>query len=107
MDLTSIGKNLRKFRTEKGMMQETLAEKANLSPNYIGMIERGEKIPSLTPLIRLANALDITADMLLCDVLTATYAVKPSVTVERISALPKAEQDRIFAVIDTLIDHAK
>lgn len=48
MDLTSIGKNLRKFRTEKRMMQETLAEKANLSSNYIGMIERGENtIPSL------------------------------------------------------------
>ena len=61
MDLTSIGKNLRKFRTEKRMMQETLAEKANLSSNYIGMIERGEKIPSLASLIRLANALDVTA----------------------------------------------
>ena len=79
MDLTSIGKNLRKIRTEKRMMQETLAEKANLSSNYIGMIERGEKIPSLVSLIRLANALDVTADMLLCDVLTASYEVKNSV----------------------------
>lgn len=107
MDLTSIGKNLRKFRTEKRIMQETLAEKANLSSNYIGMIERGEKIPSLTSLIRLANALDVSADMLLCDVLTASYEVKPSIQLERISALPKKEQDRIYAVIETMIEHAE
>lgn len=107
MDLTSIGRNLRRFRTDKKMMQETLAEKAGLSSNYIGMLERGEKIPSLTSLIRLANALGVTADMLLCDVLTETYEIKPSLRMERISALPPEEQERIFAVIDTLIQYAE
>ena len=45
MYLTSIGGNLRRFRIDKHMIQESLAEKAMLSPNYIGLIERGEKIP--------------------------------------------------------------
>ena len=107
MDLTSIGRNIRKFRTNKKMRQETLAEKTGLSANYIGMIERGEKIPSLITLIHLTNALGVTADMLLCDVLTETYEIKPSLCMERISKLAPVEQDRIYAVIDTLIKYAE
>ena len=45
--MDSIGKYIRQYRTERKMRQEDLAEKANISPNYIGMIERGEKILSL------------------------------------------------------------
>ena len=52
MDMTSIGKNIRHFRNLKNISQESLAEKTDLSTNYISMIERGEKIPSLTSLIR-------------------------------------------------------
>ena len=45
--------------------------------------------------------------MLLCDVLTEAYEVKPSLRMERISALPSSEQERIYAVIDTLIQYAE
>ena len=55
MDLTTIGKNIKKYRTEKGMKQEMLAEKANLTPNYIGMLERSDKLPSLTTLINIID----------------------------------------------------
>lgn len=107
MDMTSIGKNIRRYRTDKKIMQETLAEKTDLSANYIGMIERGEKVPSLSSLIGIANALGVTADMLLCDVLTESYEVKASVLLDKVSALPKAEQERIYAVIETLINCAE
>ncbi len=107
MDMTSIGKNIRRFRTEKKMMQETLAEMTNLSANYIGMLERGEKIPSLTSLIHIANALGITADMLLCDVLSESYHIKCSLMMDRIATLPLSEQQRIYAVVDTMIQSAE
>ena len=47
MKLDTIGKNIRKFREIKKLRQEDLAEKTDLTTNYIGMIERGEKIPSI------------------------------------------------------------
>ena len=47
MGLESIGSNIRKFRLMKKIRQEDLAEKAGLSTNYVGAIERGEKVPSL------------------------------------------------------------
>ena len=105
--MDSIGKYIRQYRTERKMRQEDLAEKANLSPNYIGMIERGEKIPSLETLIDILNALEVSADMVLCDVLKTGYKVKSSVFSEKISALPKSEQERIYDVVDTLIKHAQ
>ena len=49
--MNSIGKYIRQYRIEKKMRQEDLAEKTDLSPNYVGMIERGEKIPSLETLV--------------------------------------------------------
>lgn len=43
MRLESIGKNIRKYRLMRKLRQEDLAEKADLSINYVGAIERGEK----------------------------------------------------------------
>lgn len=47
MDLKTVGQNIKKYRIEKGIKQEALAEMADLTPNYIGMLERGDKTPSL------------------------------------------------------------
>ena len=41
------------------MSQETLAEKADLHPVYIGKVERGEQWISLHALLRVAQALDV------------------------------------------------
>ena len=41
MKLDTIGKNIRKFRLAKKLRQEDLAEKTDLTTNYIGMVERG------------------------------------------------------------------
>ena len=51
VQLASIGKNIRQFRLNKKLRQEDLAERSGLSTNYIGMVERGEKIPSLETFI--------------------------------------------------------
>ena len=106
MNLDSIGKRIRQFRVEKKMRQEDLAEKTGLSANYIGMVERSEKIPSLETFIHIANALSISADMLLVDVLDTGYVVKNSLFSDKISKLPANEREKIYAVIDTMITHS-
>ena len=106
MESISIGANIKKYRTEKGIKQSELAEKTGVSANYIGILERGDKAPSLAMLVDIANALGVTADMLLHGVLNDNYKIKGSLLLDRINALPKKEQDRIFAVIEALIDHA-
>lgn len=101
----SIGKNTRKYRLEKKLRQEDLAERAGLSTNYIGMVERGEKIPALETFITILNVLEVSADVILADVLVTGYAVKDSLLAEKLAKLSKEERERIYAVIDTLIQH--
>ncbi len=42
-----------------GFTIERLAEKADLHPNYLGRVERGEEHASVSALIRIAKALGI------------------------------------------------
>lgn len=106
MELESIGRNIRKYRLMKKLRQEDLAEKADLSINYIGAIERGEKIPSLETLIVIINALGVSADMVLVDVVDTGYAVKDSLLAEKLDKLSAKDRAKIYDVIDTMIKHS-
>ena len=50
---------LKKHREAKAFSQEALAEKANLHPTYVGLIERSLRNPSLNVSKSLAKALGI------------------------------------------------
>lgn len=107
MKLDTIGKNIRKFREIKKLRQEDLAEKTDLTTNYIGMIERGEKIPSLETFINILNSLGVSADMVLSDVLDNGYTVKDSLLNEKLEKLVPEDRNRISEVIDTMMKHSK
>lgn len=107
MKLDTIGKNIRKFLEIKKLRQEDLAEKTDLTTNYIGMIERGEKIPSLETFINILNSLGVSADMVLSDVLDNGYTVKDSLLNEKLEKLVPEDRNRIYEVIDTMMKHSK
>ena len=106
MKLDTIGKNIRKFRLARKLRQEDLAEKTDLTTNYIGMVERGEKIPSLETFIKILNALGVSSDMVLTDVLETGYTVKNSMLNEKLEKLAPEDRNRIYEVIDTLVKQA-
>lgn len=91
---------------DRKLRQENLAEKTGLSTNYIGMVERGEKIPSLETFIHIVNALGITADMVMTDVLETGYIVKNSMLNEKLSKLSADDRAKIYEVIDILIKYS-
>ena len=107
MKLATIGKNIRKYRLMKKLRQEDLAEKAGLTANYICMVERGEKIPSLETFIKILNTLGVSADMVLSDVLDNGYTVKNSMLNEKLEKLAPEDRNRIYEVIDTMIKQSK
>lgn len=65
IDYSAVGKRISLIRKNRGMTQEQLAEKAELSNIYISHIENSRSIPSLETLMKLCNALDITPDEVL------------------------------------------
>ena len=54
-----LGKKVKKLRKQKGLTQEGLAEKLNISRTHMGHIEQGRKSPSLKLLSKLAKALRV------------------------------------------------
>ncbi|MDE5909685.1 MAG: helix-turn-helix transcriptional regulator [Lachnospiraceae bacterium] len=105
MDMSSIGKNIRKKRLSKSWKQEILASKVEVTAAYIGMIERAEKIPKLETLVRIINVLGATADEILEGVINRGYEVRMSEYMEKIGRLPKEEQNRIFDILDVMLEH--
>lgn len=61
----SIGESIRKLRKARGLTQNELAEKANLSRSYIADIERDRYNPSIDTLVTIANALNSDLTQLL------------------------------------------
>jgi len=52
-----FAQRLRELRDQAGISQEKLAEKANLHRNTVGIIERGQQVPTLDVICKLAHAL--------------------------------------------------
>ncbi len=62
-----IGQRLRAIRKSRGLTQEELAERADISPQHCSGAENGSAKISLPALIRVCNALDATPDEILMD----------------------------------------
>ena len=68
MDAQAVGQRIKAAREAKGLTQEGLAALVDLSPTHVSVIERGLKIPNLDSFVAIANALGVSADSLLIDV---------------------------------------
>ena len=75
LDYVDIGRRIRAERRRQNMTQEALAELAELSPTSGAHIERGATKLSLPTLVRLSNALLISADTLLCGSLAESKGI--------------------------------
>lgn len=105
MSLAVIGKNIRRERKAQRITIEDLAEKAGLSTNYLGAIERGEKVPSLESLVAIIDALNITADAVFCDSIQNGYRVKSSILSEKLENASPARREKIFRVIEIMLQN--
>ncbi|MNW60500.1 HTH-type transcriptional regulator SinR [compost metagenome] len=57
-----IGKRIKAIRKEQGLTQEKLAEKAQLTYQYVGAVERGARNISMDSLERIISALGVDVD---------------------------------------------
>jgi transcriptional regulator with XRE-family HTH domain len=55
----AFGRAIRAARTERGLSQERLAFACELDRTYVSGIERGERNPSLTNILKIAAALGL------------------------------------------------
>ena len=67
LDYSKLGKRIKEYRLKKHLTQEKLGEIVNVATSNISHIERATTQVSLPSLVKIANALDVTLDQLICD----------------------------------------
>jgi len=104
MNSQELGQQVKKKRQELGMSQDSLATQADISRNYLSIIERGEaKNVSMGVLTQLAAALGVTpgeligeaADTLISPALRE-FALKDGLSfavIDRLSRIPRRGQE--------------
>ena len=102
----SIGERIKEQRLRNKLTQEQLSEKLGISKNHLSAIERGVYRVQIETLVMIINCLGCTADDLFCDVIDNGYKIRSSRLSERIAKLPPEEQNRILAVVNTMVDNA-
>lgn len=55
----TLGENLRRYRTERGLSQEAFADILGVHRTYMGGVERGERNLTLKSVERIAETLDL------------------------------------------------
>lgn len=104
MDLKAVGQRIKAAREAKNLTQEELAALVNLSTTHVSVIERGLKVTKLDTFVAIANALDVSADALLIDVVTHSVTGVTNELSDMIEKLPKDEQKRILNAVRALVD---
>lgn len=102
-----IGKRIKFYRKKRGLTQEELAERVELSSHFISALERGMYSVKLENLVKIMNVLECTADDLFCDSLDDKTRINASRLAKEMALIPDYEQERIFKVVELLVNTAK
>ncbi len=102
MNLKAVGIRIKEAREAKHLTQEQLAEIVGLSSTHISVIERGVKAPKLETFVEIANALGVTSDFLLLDVLDNSLQIAATELSEQIKRLSPKEQQKILKAVSIL-----
>lgn len=100
LDYKEIGRNIRRYRLEKGLKQKALAEMVNLTDQHISHIENATTQLSLPSLVAIANALGVDCNSLLGESLTGA---RKAVLREELAALldgVSADKDKLALRIE-------
>jgi transcriptional regulator with XRE-family HTH domain len=63
----AFGAAVRALRMERGIAQESLAHQAGIERSHMGKIERGEHMPTLAIIFKIAGALECSTAVLMSE----------------------------------------
>ena len=101
--MVSIGERIIQLRKAKNWSQDELAKEVQSSRVMIGKYERGDNLPSIEVIVKLAKAFDVSVDFLLGEGLNATYDKEMVKRLDELESLPADEKQRIFHYMDLII----
>ena len=96
LDYKKIGERIKKLQKKQGKTQRFIADAINNSVQHVSNIENGNTKLSLIALINIANALEVTTDVLLCD---STYKSKAVLHDDLAELLEVADDDDVRQIV--------
>ena len=100
MDGKAVGRRIKEAREKRHLTQEELAARIDISPTHVSVIE----IPRLDTFVAIANALEVSGDALLLDVVDHAAESQASDLSAALEGLPWEEKRRILKVVRTLME---
>ena len=102
IDLAFIGQRIREVRSNKHLTQEYLGNMVGVNSTHISNIELNKVKVSLSTLIRICNAMDITVDYLLENEYRTPTSVLEKEIINTIKDMPKEKQETILRIARVL-----
>ena len=96
-----IGQRIREARNAKGWPQTELSFRAGLNSAYVSHIETGKTKLALPTIVKIANALSVSVDELLCDSMTQTAHVYDRRIAEELKDCDNAELQAFLEIIQS------
>ena len=102
INFENIGKKLKEVRLSKGLTQEYIADMADVNTSHISKIENNRVKISLTTLVHVCNALDVTVDFILADEYNKPSSVLEQEVLHELQSCSLETQKQILKIIRAL-----
>lgn len=101
LNVSALGHKVKEYRMRRGYSAEKLGKIAGVSKSHINNIETANSRASAEVLVRIANALDVSIDVLLCDSLEGNASQKARLT-EYAKMLEGCNEREVKIIVDTV-----
>ena len=94
-----LGKKIKEERVIKGYTQEELGEKIDSTGSYIGQIERGERNASMSKIILIAEALNVSIDYLTGNIMCESAECIDSKIIAELKDVTNKQKEMMMEII--------
>ena len=101
LNFEEIGKNIRASRIEQHYTQEYIADRIGVNVSHISNIENNRVKVSLTTLVAICNALNLTVDYILKNEYTASDSIDREILKE-LASCSSEKKEKILKIIRIL-----
>lgn len=103
MKQNKFGEYLREYRKKNNFTQQELADIVEVTMNYLGRLERGERKPGIDVLLRISDKLNVSIDELLKAESEYRSRKVANEYVKKIQDLPHQQREKLYEIIDIFI----
>lgn len=101
IDTETIGKIIKKLRLDKNLTQEMLAEKMDISTNYLSKVERGLSRLNIEAFLKMAEVLSFSLeDFGIKTQNTPDFNQSKKKLLEKVLAIPEKDTDLYLQTLD-------